>query len=182
MNKKENRRVKMTRQLLSESLLELLQTEDIHKISIRALCEKADVNRSTFYKYYGSQYDLLEEMEDTLISEIGTILDSSKKDLPFKEKMTIILHFAKDHAHLVRIMLNGNVDPDFPNRLFSLPAIDKRMNKETLFPASAEGIYLQDFLFYGGYQIFRRWINSDFQESPEQMAEIISNIFHRFEC
>lgn len=61
--KKENRRTQMTKRMLKDSLLELLEHQDIQKISIRALCELADINRSTFYKYYASQYDLLKDME-----------------------------------------------------------------------------------------------------------------------
>ena len=65
MKKKENRRVTMTKQLLKDALVSLLEKNDIYNISIRELCEVADVNRSTFYKYYGSQFDLLADMETT---------------------------------------------------------------------------------------------------------------------
>ena len=63
MEQRENQRVRLSKRLIKESLTRLLQTESIHKVSIRTLCEEAGVNRSTFYKYYGSQYDVLEELE-----------------------------------------------------------------------------------------------------------------------
>ena len=58
MKKKEDRRVIMTKKLLKNALIVLLKEKDIYHISIRELCALADINRSTFYKYYGSQYDL----------------------------------------------------------------------------------------------------------------------------
>ena len=61
MEKKEDRRVTMTKRLLKDALTEMLRKEDIYHVSIRELCERADVNRTTFYKYYGNQFDLLAE-------------------------------------------------------------------------------------------------------------------------
>ena len=70
MEQRENQRVRLSKRLIKESLTRLLQTESIHKVSIRTLCEEAGVNRSAFYKYYGSQYDVLEELEADVIRQI----------------------------------------------------------------------------------------------------------------
>ncbi len=56
MAKKEDRRIRMTKRMLKDALIELLKKKDIYHVSIRELCEAADVNRTTFYKYYGSQF------------------------------------------------------------------------------------------------------------------------------
>ena len=45
---KTDRRVKYTKALLRDALVELMQTQHISGISIKALCGLADVNRSTF--------------------------------------------------------------------------------------------------------------------------------------
>ena len=58
MEKRENQRIMLSKRLIKESLTRLLASESIHKISVRMLCEEAGINRSTFYKYYGSQYDV----------------------------------------------------------------------------------------------------------------------------
>ena len=71
MARQENQRVMLTRRLIREGLMELLKTESIHKISVRALCEGAGINRSTFYRYYGSQYDVLAEMEEQVLGDVG---------------------------------------------------------------------------------------------------------------
>ena len=58
-----NRKIQMTKRCIRLALFECLKEKDINKITISSLCEKADINRSTFYKYYGSQYDVIKEME-----------------------------------------------------------------------------------------------------------------------
>src|SRR5699024_5578943 len=50
--KRIDRRKQYTRKVLKESLIELLKNKPIATISVKALCEKADINRSTFYAHY----------------------------------------------------------------------------------------------------------------------------------
>jgi AcrR family transcriptional regulator len=56
------------KKLLKDSLIRLLQQGSIHRISVREICDRAGINRTTFYKYYGSQYDLLGDMENACCS------------------------------------------------------------------------------------------------------------------
>ncbi len=50
-----------TAELMDEALIELLDKKDYAYISAKELCEKAGVNRSTFYLHYESMDDLLKE-------------------------------------------------------------------------------------------------------------------------
>lgn len=178
MNHKENRRVKITKQVLKDSLLELLETESIHKISIRTLCENADINRSTFYKYYGSQYDLLKEMEDDLLIKIEENL--SGEETTTLRRMEQVLIYAKSNMKLCKLLLNSNVDADFPKRLLNHPAIIAKM--EHMISSAGDPVsisYLYDCVLYGGYQMIKRWVNEDCQIAPKQMAYIIDHTFQK---
>ena len=178
MNHKENRRVKITKQVLKDSLLELLETESIHKISIRTLCENADINRSTFYKYYGSQYDLLKEMEDDLLIKIEENL--SGEETTTLRRMEQVLIYAKSNMKLCKLPLNSNVDADFPKRLLNHPAIIAKM--EHMISSAGDPVsisYLYDCVLYGGYQMIKRWVNEDCQIAPKQMAYIIDHTFQK---
>ena len=56
---KMDRKTRYTRMVLQDSLIELMKEKPISKITIKELCEKADINRTTFYAHYTDQYDLL---------------------------------------------------------------------------------------------------------------------------
>ena len=60
--KHDNRRVTMTKLLMKNALLELLEQKELSNISVTAICEIADIHRSTFYKYYSTPTDLLREI------------------------------------------------------------------------------------------------------------------------
>lgn len=62
-----DRRVKYTLLALRGSLLELMREKDVSRITVKELCERADVNRGTFYAHYASPADLLEQIEQELL-------------------------------------------------------------------------------------------------------------------
>ena len=69
-----NQRIMLTKKLFNNSLIDMLQTQNIYQISIRELCQYAVINRSTFYKYYRSQFDLLSEIEQDLLFNVENML------------------------------------------------------------------------------------------------------------
>ncbi|HKM04499.1 MAG TPA: TetR/AcrR family transcriptional regulator [Lachnospiraceae bacterium] len=179
MNNKDNRRSQITEQLLRESLLKLLQTEEIHKISIRALCEHANVNRSTFYKHYGSQYDLLKDMEEILVSQIEKQLTSNGEHITGEESLINILTFFKNNLDLCKMLINSNIDPEFPKRMLYLPSILEKINLKITDDNISNISYFHDYILYGGYQMIKRWINNGCIESPVQMAQILNYAFQK---
>ena len=53
---KESRRVKMTKMLLNESFLKFLAEKPLPRITIKEICEDADVNRSTYYAHFTDRF------------------------------------------------------------------------------------------------------------------------------
>ena len=90
MEKAGNRRTRMTKQLLKQSLLELLEQKKINAITVKEICERADVNRSTFYAYYSSPYDLFDSMKQDIIAESRALLVCELRLTP-EQRMRFLL-------------------------------------------------------------------------------------------
>ena len=58
------------------AFLEMRASRPLEKIMVTELCEKADINKSTFYAYYRDIYDLSEKLENEIIERILTSLPS----------------------------------------------------------------------------------------------------------
>ena len=170
---KVNQRVMLTKRLLKDSLVDLLTVKDIYQVSIRELCDNAGVNRSTFYKYYGSQFDLLKEMEQDMIEHITNTLENRWDDVS-PETMIGIFEYLEDNIRLSRLLINNNVDPDFPDKLFRLqPIQDGLVNilKDQFEPCELEYVYT--YFTCGCFNFIRKWINKDDRESAGQMTDIL---------
>lgn len=55
-------RVKRTRQLLQQAMMELVQEQSISSISIQDITERATVNRATFYAHFEDKYALMDSI------------------------------------------------------------------------------------------------------------------------
>jgi len=56
-----------SKESLKDAFLELYKKKAYNQISVKMLCEKAHVARTTFYSNYANMDDLLEEIEDDII-------------------------------------------------------------------------------------------------------------------
>ena len=62
-------RVVKTLKQIDQALLESLSEMPFEKITVDQLCQTAIINRSTFYKYYKSKYDLMEQYLKRTLNE-----------------------------------------------------------------------------------------------------------------
>jgi len=175
MERKENRRVILTKRMLKDALIELLREKDIYHISIRELCEGADVNRTTFYKYYDNQFALLTDMESDIITFINKTVTKNQANI--ETTIKVLCEYLENNLEFARLLINNNIDPSFPEKLFSLAAIKDSFRKNSFGnydPVEME--YLFNFIAYGAFRIICMWLNREERESPEKLAAMIKRI------
>lgn len=80
--RKEDMRRKRTRKALKRSLIELLSKETIEQISIIDICDKAEINRVTFYTHYKDKYELLHEV----LTDLVIMIDTNSKEYFMKNR------------------------------------------------------------------------------------------------
>ena len=116
IEKKEmSRRQRMTIRLLEEAYLEMLDEEG--EVTVAALCERADVNRTTFYRYFPDMEAFAEEMRSALFSKFFSLLDGIELDTPAfsrdlsRRKILEALEITEKNEKLCRILLvDGSSD------------------------------------------------------------------------
>lgn len=109
--------------LMDEALIELLCKKDIQYISVKEICAKAGVNRSTFYLHYEKISDLLEETIEHIQEEFQRTFYLETKDfvkeidkMPLNKLILIndkflkpYLNFAKEHKNIYMATLKNPV-------------------------------------------------------------------------
>ena len=73
-NKRDDRRAAYSKKMIRESLYELMKTKPLNKITVKEICETADVNRSTFYAYYMDIYDLHQKITKEFFDIVSDFL------------------------------------------------------------------------------------------------------------
>ncbi len=172
-----NQRVAVTKRMLKEGLMRLLTEKTLDKITITELCQKAGINRTTFYRYYEVPRDVLMEMQSEFFEETFG---------HFQKPLTIndVEHFfvcLYEHAELVKHFFKYNSDTDW-SKVFAhiykhFP--QKMMTKAFQNIDENSAKLLSTYLAGGAYFLARQWIIEDIPMEPKEVAEIALNILDK---
>ena len=66
---KVDKRIRRTKKILTEALIEILKEKNVMDVTVSELEKKADVTRTTFYQYYLDPVDMLEQLQDEIAVE-----------------------------------------------------------------------------------------------------------------
>jgi len=182
MKQKENQRVTLTKQLLQHAFLNLLKTTPLHAISIRALCEEAGINRTTFYHHYGSQYDLLHDISQRFLDSITDRISSANpaNTKSVHQRVTMVLTYILENRELSILLINNNIDPGFAERIFSLPQISGLLEASLIHCRDTQKrAAIISFVIHGSYQLLQDWINQEDRLLPAEQAELMLELAQR---
>ncbi len=70
----QDRRIRKTRAVLKSSLLSLMKEKSVKHITVKELCDKADINRGTFYLHYTDVFDIEVQIDDFLFRYLDEFL------------------------------------------------------------------------------------------------------------
>lgn len=94
----EDLRIQKTRKALFEALLALMQQKAFEDIKVSDICEKALVNRSTFYAHYSDKYELIQSYINNLQKELKEELKKNPHISTSKEYYLEMLNLFLDHV------------------------------------------------------------------------------------
>jgi AcrR family transcriptional regulator len=175
MAKKIDRRVKYTKDVLKKTLIQLMAENHISKVSVKKICEIADVNRSTFYAHYDNQYDLLNQIERETIEDIHKFIAKEKsRQVTLRTMLCLALEYAAQNTALFRILLSERSDSSFREEIIKLveelALVETQIGREL----NAHIIeYIQLFSITGSLSVLDKWLEDGMVESIDELADLL---------
>lgn len=171
------------------SFLELLEEKDFEYITVKEICKKAGVNRSTFYLHYETVADLLSESVEYInkhfldYMKINSIDFASKlHDCPPEELnlitpqyLTPYLSYIKEHKSIFRTTVKNagvlNLDKSYSAmfKYIITPIMDRFK-----IPQERRN-YIMSFYISGLMAIISEWLKDDCKDSIEEVIKIIED-------
>lgn len=176
MNKKNNARFRQTEIRMESEALKLMKTLDIKKLTVRKICEKAGVNRSTFYAHFLDIEDMLDKMEMELRKDLmKRYQEKSEREIFSKTSFLRFLEHIEQHQYFYRINLATR--KQFPlcqgyDNLY--PIIEKRCHQAGIEDEQEILYYLISFQA-GFTMVLKQWVDLGCQMEKEKVASIIYN-------
>ncbi len=180
---KPNRKVRYTMMVLRDSLIELMKEKSILKISIKDICELADVSRSTFYAHYKDQYDLLRQIENDALSHFEELLekyDKSAEDI-MPWLIEEFLRYVVDNRNSIQVLMSENGDFNFQKKIFSFShksktlSNSKRRNKKN----DKELEYASIFVVHGSIGLIQQWLKNSMDIPLHYMVKMLVKLIQR---
>jgi AcrR family transcriptional regulator len=175
MQKSEDLRVKRTRKMLRDALVELIDEKGFESITVTDLAERAMINRATFYRHYRDKEDLFERCIDETVEELARVAESVIYELRDRATLADALYYIlladfkylAENADFGQVMLGRDYLMKLGKHhaeLFDLPIDQGRMPYDVSLSFSAAG--------YIGAMSW--WLENEMPYSPEEMARSVS--------
>ncbi len=172
---------------MDEALIALLEVKDLEYITVKEVCEKASVNRSTFYLHYETMNDLVSEAMENVNkrflsyftlngADFARKINSQKLDdliLITQDYLRPYLQFISENRKVYRASFRNPGDMQAYARYKNLKqCIIEPILKKFDVPESRWQYYIAYYI-EGTTAIIKEWLNQDCQDSVETIAAII---------
>lgn len=172
---------------MDEAFLKLLEEKDFAYITVKEICEKAGVNRSTFYLHYETVSDLLAESARYIIGKL--IANMPQDTAEFFEKLqtrpleelhlitpeylTPYLNFVKEHSRIFRTAVEHS-------SVLGMDDVYLALNHHVFTPIldrfhvpPSERKYMMPFYIHGLIGIINEWLKEDCKDSVEHIISVM---------
>ena len=176
---KESRRVKMTKMLLNESFLKFLAEKPLPRITIKEICEDADVNRSTYYAHFTDPYDQLKKLEADIMVDMTIYVDSIvteglHDDKKQQQIIKGILEYIQAKKFVFRVLLGNSGDANLQKNILTFFGERIFQNENLRNIAAVKKAYQYIYASTGSFGLIYYWIMNDDAVEIDTMAEWIT--------
>ena len=106
-------RVRYTKMVLQQALLKVLKNKRIDQVTIKEVCDEAQVTRGTFYLHYATPNDLLMEIEQQFIDENLAHFSSYMETNYEGGHLADVFRCIMENQELCLIIMGKNGNPRF---------------------------------------------------------------------
>lgn len=174
---KGNRRILYTKKVIKESIIELLQEKEIHQITVTDICNKADINRGTFYTHYKDAYDLLQSIEDELFDQVLKYALETPLETHLNTLLINIFDLIAQNKQLCKVLFCKQRGSKILDRILYIAYkldLDKLIGNFDL-----DEIYMDYLIKYsigGIISVIQEWLENDLRESPSDLVKFLHNV------
>ena len=180
-----------TKQKLADALVELCEEKNYYDITVWDICNKAQLYRSTFYRYYETKDDMLREIELEYVEETQKLTkslgdfrsDASEEKMQFfLKELTDDMEDHRSNARLCRFLLSPAGDIYFHQKMVESlgKTVRQQIQKSGKHRPARETHYLVTYFASGFVSTIHEWLIRD-DCTPGEMAAFLLEMIKRFE-
>lgn len=166
MNTKNNRRRRESMERIQKVFIELLQTKELHEISVSDICKRCELNRSTFYANFVDIYELADKVREDLEGEVNLLYEAETTQGFNSNDYLKLFYHIKENQLFYRTYFKLGYDNQFKLEYYDIHQAKQHFDNRHIE-------YHVEFFRSGFNAIVKKWLGGGCKETPEEMDEII---------
>lgn len=174
-----DRRINKTKLAITNAFFKLLKNEPADKITIKAICELADINRSTFYRNYADYPDFLEKLQNKVAEKVLDVFYLYQFDSDCDETVDGIFDTIKNNPNLFAFLFQEDLCKKPKEICFN--AIKEKTIPDWLANSNMSQVQAEILFTYtinGQYGVLKMWYDSGFKIKENIIKDIYINVIN----
>lgn len=170
---------KRTVQHIIRTNFDLLQDYHFDSITVQQICGAAEINRSTFYRYFEDKYDLLYHLAEELGEDITNEMQGPDEAAMLKSLVKLVNKNQTLFKHLIVSSKQNEFYQELTrvaSRLIYQGAYEhdnfiSRQIRQSIYPKMAS-----DFFGSGIIEVMRQWLNNQYDYTLDEVLQTLDQI------
>ncbi len=174
MNTANNQRARITKALIEDSYISLLEEKPYARITVKDICMRSSLNRSTFYFHYDSSEAVLKSLEQSFIQSTRQLLAEIGRDEyqhTSDDTKAYLLHIRK-HSRELKALFSSNGDPHFAQQMMQI-TYEQLCGPLNISLDTEKDRFIAEYILNGCLAVLRRWLETDCEQSISTIQKIL---------
>lgn len=176
-------RILRSRQLLEEAIIDLIREKGYDQITVKDLCARATLNRSTFYLHYKDKYDLVRQTVIKVLDDLRSCVTAAPLIQPGHEPFPGIVQLFEHivrHATFYSVMLGEEGYQRFDHSMMNVLR-ESYLEMMTPIRADAEKWevpfeFFVNYITSAHFGVIKWWVSTGMEYSIKYMATHLTRL------
>jgi AcrR family transcriptional regulator len=175
-----DRRVLKSREAIKKAVIELMSEKTFDDITIKDICDRANVSRGTFYLHYSDKFDLLDKLIEEQINEMREICEWAC-ELDWIDATRVFFEYFERNYLFFSTMLANKGAPSFRSRFLEF-LIEEFKDEVDITEERNQGLnedVMLQFMATAYVGVVEWWITNGMPYPPHVMAKQVGMLLER---
>lgn len=175
---KVSRKALKTKKQISTVLAELLQEKELRDVTVQEIADKADISRTTVYNYYLDVYDIYEQLENSVLTELGLLITEHGVKMTF-EVYPAVFRYIKENPAIFKMVFGPNGPGSLYMKLLNLvEGLNRAIWSESFGVDMKDDRVVSAIRYHsnGCLAIVANWVMNDFAQSQDSVIQMLAGL------
>lgn len=159
-----------------KSLIELMDKKPYSKITLKEICDNADLTRQTLYRNFSTKESILEYYVDGLYNDFIKIISGKDKIVLYDLLITYFEYWYENRGFLKKLIDNNvyAILLDLHLKYLNSMATNEKLKNLTFVSSNS---YFNHYAAGGLWFSLKKWIEDGVEKTPDEMANFVIDFY-----